>query len=479
MSIKKKAISGVSWTFANQFGSQGVTFLVSIILARILEPRDFGIIGMITIFMAIGSSLIDSGLTQSLIRTQNPDQEDFSTAFFFNLLGSIVIYTIMFFSSPWVADFFDQPVLKDVTRVYCISYIINAFSTVQLTRLTKAMNFKVQLIATIPSIILSGLLGILLARMGYGVWSLVWMNLAQSFLKTVQIWWHAGWTPSWVFNPDKFKDHFKFSYKLTLASILNQFFNNIYQILIGKFFSPAQVGFYTRANSLKQLPVNNISLALNKVTYPLFAAIQHDDVKLKSAYKKIMQMVVFVIAPVLIILGVLAEPVFRFLFTEKWLPAVPFFQILCLGGILYPLHSYNLNVLNVKGRSDLFLKLEIAKKIVILAAIVITIPLGIEAMLWGQLITSVLSFFINTHYTGRFINYNAWEQTKDISPVILLAFVAGGAVAVFDSYLVRQHTLDIIRIASGSFLGIIVYLTGAWLTKADSLTELKMLRLKK
>lgn len=441
-------------------------------MTRLLLPEEFGLIGMISVFIAIGTSLMNSGLTQSLIRTENPDQEDYSTVFFFNLAGSIVVYFILFLTAPLIASFFSQPILVDIVRVYCFSFIITAFSAVQLTRLTKAMDFKTQMTVAIPSLIGSGILGIFLAYQGFGVWSLVWMSLFQAFLNTVQLWWRTGWRPSFIFSKEKFKFHFRFGYKLTLSGLLDTIFINIYQIIIGKYFLASQVGFYTRANSLKQLPVSNISGALSKVTYPLFASIQNDNIRLKRVYKQIMQMVVFVIAPVLIIMGVLAEPLFRFLFTEKWLPAVPYFQILCLAGILYPVNSYNLNVLKVKGRSDLFLRLEVIKKILIVVIISFTIQFGIEGLIWGQLFTSIIVLFINTYYTGKFIQYNIVQQAKDILPIILLAAVAGACVYGLDYIMRSNNYIDFVRLSIGGTLGIAIFGAIAWVLKLEVFNNL-------
>ncbi|MEO9023059.1 MAG: lipopolysaccharide biosynthesis protein [Ginsengibacter sp.] len=477
MSLRKTAVSGMMWTFGQQFGTQAIGFVVSIVLARILLPEEFGLIGMISVFIGIGTSLVNSGLTQSLIRTIEPDQEDYSTVFFFNLAGSIVIYWVLFLFAPLIAVFFSQPILTEIIRIYCLTFIISAFSEVQLTRLTKEMNFKLQMTIAIPSLIGSGLLGMFLAYKGYGVWSLVWMGIVQSFLNTLQLWIRTGWVPTFVFNMTKFRYHLKFGYKLTLSGLLDTVFTNIYQIIIGRLFLPAQVGFYTRADSLKQLPVSNISVALNKISYPLFASIQNDNVRLKKGYKQIMQMVVFLVAPVLVILGVLAEPLFRFLFTEKWLPAVPYFQILCVTGILYPLHSYNLNILNVKGRSDLFLKLEVVKKILIAIVILISVRFGILGLIWGQVIISVFAFFINTHFSGKFLNYNTWEQIKDIFPLIFLAFIAGAIVWSLD--LEIQKSRDILRLLIGGAVGLLSYLGICAMLKVESLYELKRIILRK
>ena len=473
MSLKKQASAGLIWTFAQQFGNQLIGFIVSLVLARILLPKEFGLIGMIAVFVSVGQALIHSGLTQSLIRTKGPDKKDYSTVFFFNLAASLLIYLIIYFSAPLIANFYNQPILVELVRLYCLIFIINAFSAVQQARLTKRMDFKTQALIALPATVASGVVGISLAYSGFGVWSLVWSQISLALISTIQLWIYAKWRPSLVFDWDIFRTHFKFGYQLTLSSLLNKVFNNIFLIVIGRFFSASQVGFYTRAETMKQLPVTNISNALNKVTYPLFATIQDDDVRLKRVYKQLMQMVVFVIAPTLIFLAVLAEPLFRFLFTEKWLPAVPYFQILCVTGILYPVHAYNLNVLKVKGRSDLFLKLAIVKKVITVIAIVIGIQFGIFGLLYAQVILSILSFFINAYYTDRFINYSAWQQVNDIIPIIGVALVPGLAVFFADQWL--EQSADWIRILTGIILGLILYGGISLIIRSESLQEIILL----
>lgn len=256
------------------------------------------------------------------------------------------------------------------------------------------------------------------------------------------------------------------------SGLLDVIFTNAYTIVIGKFFSPAQVGFYNRADTLQMLPVGTLSSVVTKVTYPLFSSIQNDDVRLKSVYKRIMQMVIFLVAPTLILMAVLAEPLFRFLFTERWLPAVPYFQILCVNGILYPIHSYNLQILTVKGRSDLFLRLEVIKKLMIVMVLLISFQYGIYGLLCGSVLTSILAFFINTHYSGKFLNYTAWEQTKDILPIIFISVLVGGLVLVSDLILKNYYFIDFFRLALGSFLGIVLYIISAYFFKLSSLFEL-------
>ncbi len=472
MSLKQKAISGMFWTLIQQFITQSIGFVVSIILARLLLPAEFGLIAMLGIFMGLGTALINSGLTQSLIRTQDADEEDFSTVFFFNLIGSLLIYGIIFVMAPFIAAFYNQNLLTSIIRVYSVTFIINAFSAIQTTRLNKKMDFKTQMKVSIPSLIIGSTVGITMALIGYGVWSLVWSAIIQALAATIQLWYWSKWKPVWVFNWAKFNHHFHYGVKLMFSSILDIIFTNAYTIIIGKFFAPAQVGFYNRADTLQMLPVGNISSIITKVSFPLFASIHNDDVRLKSVYKRIMQMVIFLVAPTLVLMAVLAEPLFRLLFTEKWLPAVPYFQILCVNGILYPIHGYNLQILNVKGRSDLFLKLEIIKKILIAVVILISFRFAIYGLLYGSVITSILCFFINTHYSGKFLNYTAWQQTKDLLPIIVLSIVVGFSVYFFDGLLLTISENDFVRLLSGSFIGVMLFASFAFVFKMDSLTEL-------
>jgi O-antigen/teichoic acid export membrane protein len=480
MSLRKKTVSGLFWTFSQQFSVQFINFIESVILARLLLPAQFGLIGMLAIFIALGNTLMDSGLTSSLIRTPNPDQKDYSTVFFINLTGSVIIYIILFFSAPFLATFYRQPVLTDIIRVYTLSFIIRAFSSVQTTRLTKEMNFRLQMTIQIPSEILGSILGIVLAYMGYGVWSLVWMNIFQTLIVTIQLWIRSGWKPDFVFDYERFKHHFHFGYKLTFANIIDTIYQNVYTIIIGRYFSATQLGYYTRASTLRQLPVQNISSALNKVTYPVFSSLQQDDVKLKSAYKKLMQQVLFWIAPTLVILIVVAEPLFRFLLTEKWLPAVPYFQILCIAGITYPLTLYNLNILKVKGRSDLFMRLSIIKKIYFTVGVFCAIPFGIYGLLYFQVIATSIGFVTNTWYSGRLINYPMREQIKDIAPILMLAAITGAIGWAQDRLLYNSlHMPDLIRIIITGTVSFFVYLSISHYSRLSSYSDFRQLILKR
>jgi O-antigen/teichoic acid export membrane protein len=479
MSLKEKAVSGLLWSLWQQVSSKLVSFCISIFLARILDPAEFGLIAMLSLFIAIGNTLLDSGLTTSLIRTTDADQRDYSTIFYFNLAGSTLIYGLLFLTAPLIADFYHQPALINIVRVYGLILIINAFFGVQSTLLIKNMQFKKQTNMQVPAAIGGGLLGIVLAKLGYGVWSLVWMGLCTSFLSTAMHWLTSDWRPAWVFDKHCFKKHIDFGYKMTLSSILDTIYQNLYLIIIGKYFSAIQLGFYSRADSVSQLPIGNISAAINKATYPMFAEISGDVVKLKKVYKKLMQQVLFWNAPSLIFLSLIARPLFHILLTDKWLPAVPYFQILCISGIMYPLHSYNLNVLKVLGKSALFLRLEIVKKVLSVIGILSFIRFGIYGLLYFQLGFNFVAYYINSIYSGRLISYPVKEQITDILPTLLLAGTVGAVCFMFNiiltGFLIPDLLLIILTAASYSVL----YLASGLIIKLQALTDFNQLILKR
>lgn len=472
MSLKKQALSGFFWTALNLLGTQGLGLFVSLILARILLPAEFGLIAMLGIFLGVGTVLVSGGMTQSLIRSENLDEEDYATIFYFNLVVSILVYILTFFAAPYIASFYNQPLLTLVIRLYCLTFIINAFSAVQKTRLTKILDFKTQMKISMPSLLMGSVVGIAMAYAGYGVWSLVWMGLIQATASSIQFWYWSKWRPIFAFNVQKFKYHFGYGFKLMLSGILDIIFENAYVIIIGKYFAPTQVGYYSRGYSLSLMPVGIVNSIVTKVTFPLFASIQNEQEKLKTVYIKIMQMVIFIVAPILVIMAALAEPLFRFLLTEKWLPAVPYFQILCFTAIMYPIHGYNLQILVVKGRSDLFLKLEVFKKVMISVTILISFQWGIFGLLYGGLVLSIAGFFVNTHYSGKYLDYTAWQQAKDLLPLIFLSLFAGAIVYFLDYILSASGWHDIFRLLIGASVGMTIYVALNYIFKIKSLNEL-------
>lgn len=477
MSLAKQTFKGVIWTTSQKFGIKILSLLLQIVLGRILNPSDFAPIALLTVFVGISSALIDGGLTSSLIKTNDTDDEDYSTVFWINFLGSIGIYIILFFTSPYIAQFYDMPILDHVIKLYSVSIVVSSLTNVQNARLTKDMAFKTQTKIAVPSFIVGGLVGVWGAMNGMGVYALVWMAIVQSLTNTILLWYSTGWRPKLVFNKIKFKKHFSYSYKMTLSGILNSLFTNIYTIIIGKQFSPATLGLYNRAEVLKMFPVQSVAQALNTVTFPMFAKIQDDNARLKVAYKKIMKMVLFIFAPLYALLFLIADPLVYFILGEKWLDLVPFFQLMCLSGILYPLHSYNLNILMVKGRTDLFLYLEIAKKVLTVIGVIIALPYGIYGLLYFQIINSFLAYIINSFYSGKMIDYNTWHQIKDVAIYFIISFISG-AVVYYTRMMISIDNYLFTLFYSTLIFGI-VYLGLCYVCKVSQISPLKNLAFKK
>lgn len=473
MSLKKQALIGFIWSFLQQFCTQLITFSVQLVLARILMPSEFGLIGMLTVFIGIGTALFEGGMTSSLIRVSTVDTKDYSTVFFFNLGVSVLIYLLFFLSAPYIALFYKQPVLTDIARVYGLSFIFLSLGTVQNTILTREMKFKKQTLITFPALLIGSIVGILLANNGYGVWSLVYSMLATNLLTSIFLWFSSDWRPQLIFDEDKFRLHFHYGYKMTLSSLLDTIFTNIYQIIIGRFYSPVLVGYYTRANSLMMLPVGNVSAALNKVVFPLFSKVQDDIPALRATYKKIMLVVIFVITPIIVLMALLADQLVVFLFTEKWLPIVPIFQIICFSGILYPLHLYNLLILQVKGRSDLFLKLEVIKKLIVVVIIIISFLYGFTSLLVGYVLASIVALFINTHYAGKMIDYTMKQQLFDILPIFVISICMGLVVFYMNSNLIAYNNIS--RLIISSSAGLIIYIFLAFIFKFQSINDIQTL----
>jgi teichuronic acid exporter len=459
-SLKQKTVSGLLWSFIDNFSKLGLTFVIGIILARLLDPREFGLIGMITIFIALSQSLVDSGFTQALIRKKDCTQADYSTVFYFNLFVGIILYTVLFFYAGAISRFFDEPQLLLIVQVVGLSIIVNAFTIVQRARLIKAINFKLQTKISIIASMSSGIIGIMMAYSGYGVWSLVFKTLLGFTITSLLLWIWNKWKPSFEFSRNSFKEMFSFGYKLLTSGLIDTAYRNIYLLVIGKYFSAAELGFYTRADQFSNLPSQNITSVIQRVSYPVLAEIQHDIPRLKTAYQKIIKSTMLITFVSMIILAVVAKPLVLTLIGEKWLPSVIYLQLLSFGGMLYPLHAINLNMLNVQGRSDLFLRLEIIKKILAIPVIVVGVLLGIKAMIVGMIIISMIAFFLNSYYSGQHIGYSSMQQLKDILPSFILAIFIGSITYLIGSLLILPNYLILIiqLIAGGGFFILITEL---------------------
>jgi len=425
MTLKQKAVSGIKWSVVDNAYSQVVTFVVGIILARLLEPREFGLIGMIMIFIAVAQSFVDSGFSQALIRKKDCTEEDYNTVFYFNILFSVLFYFILFFSSKWIASFFNQVELINIIKVMGLSVILNGFEIVQNAQLIKEIDFKTQAKISVISNTFSGILSIYLAFAGYGVWSLVWRAMSANSLRIVLLWTFNRWRPRLIFSIASFKELYGFGSKLLASGLLDTIFERIYYLVIGKYFSPQQLGYYTRAQSFANLPSSNITGVIQRVSYPVLARLQHDQLMLKNGYRKLIKNTMFLTFVLMLILAAVAKSLILTLIGEKWLQSVVYLQLLCFSMMFYPLHALNLNMLNVMGRSDLFLRLEIIKKILVIPVILTGIVWGIVPMLIGMIIHSFICFFLNSQYAGQLINYSAIEQIRDIVPSFLIVAVVG------------------------------------------------------
>jgi O-antigen/teichoic acid export membrane protein len=469
------AKNSIYWSLIQQFSTQSIGFIVAVVMARLILPSDFGLMGLVYIYIAIGTVLIDGGLTHSLIRTQNPDDEDYSTVFFLNLLISVLFYFILYFSAPYISDFYKEKLLTNIIRIYSLTFIISSFSVIQNTILVKNLKFKTIFLINLPSLFISSIVGIILAIYGYGVWSLVWSGIVKSVLLTLQLWYYGQWKLIYIFKWEKFKYHFNFGYKIALMEVINSIYANIFQLFIGKFFSISKVGYFTQANTLRQIPVANIYGAVNNVAYPLLVKNSHDNNKILLIYKKLLIMMVYVITPLLVYLCVFGEPILRFLFTDKWLPALPYLKILCFAGILHPLVVFNMNIFKVKGRSDLYLILGFTNKIFITLGILFSLKYGIEVLLWSLVVSYFISFLLNSYYMGKLLDYNYLKQFIDLMPVFVVSIILWIAITYLDVLMINLNFNDFFRLSTGVIISLIVYYLFSLLFKINEIKDIKKL----
>ena len=424
-SLKSKTIHGVFWSLLERGGQQGIRLVISIILARLLLPAQFGLIAMLAIFMAIAQAFLNSGFGQALIQKKEATHVDSCSIFYFNILVSIVAAGLLCLCAPWIAAFYEEPILIPLTRFLSLNLIINSFSLIHTTLLTKRIDFKTQLKVSITATIISGIVGVTLAYRGFGVWSLAVQIVMSTLIRTVLLWFLNTWRPSLVFSFSSLRSLFAYGSKLLFAGLLDTVFRNIYLVVIGKIFTATDLGFYSRARNWQRFPTENLAGSVIRVTFPVFSSVQDDITRLKRGVRKALTTLNLLNFPMMIGLLVTAKPLVLVLLTEKWLPCVPYLQLLCVMGLFYPLHLINLNVLMAKGRSDLFLRLEILKKILVAIAIAVTYRWGIQAMIYGQITVSVLSYYLNSYYTGRLIGYPLKEQVFGLLPYLGMAVAMG------------------------------------------------------
>ena len=422
--LKDKAISGVKWNAIGRFSTQGVNFVIGLILARLLSPSDYGVVGMVGIFFAIAQTFIDSGFGSALIRKNDCTDEDYSTAFYFNIIVGLVCCVLLSVLSPFIANFFDTPILKDLIKVMSLNMLIGSFAIVHGTKLTHAVDFKSQSIVNLLTAILSGSMGIFMAYKGLGVWSLVFQQLIATILRVMFLYIATKWVPKREFSKDSFKYLFNFGSKILTASLLHTIYANMTTMIIGKFYSAKDLGYYSRGESLATYPSTNITGILQSVTYPVLSKIQGDDERLIQSYRKLISMTSMVIFFGMFLLAALAKPLIVIMLTDKWLDAVIYLQVFCFAYMFDHICALNLNVLYVKGYSNLVLKLEIIKKAISISMILAAVPFGVLAICIARALYAQIAVIINTYYTGKLFGLGYLKQFKDFSKYLICSIIA-------------------------------------------------------
>lgn len=467
-SLKQKTVTGIFWSSVERFSVQGVQFLMQVFMARLLSPEDYGVIGMLAIFLAIGQSFIDSGFSNALIQKKSRTSIDYVTVFWFNIVVGLFFYALLFWTSPYIADFYNTPILSSVTKIIALNLLFNSLTVVQRAKLTVDVDFKTQAKASFIAIFISGGIGITMAYYSYGVWALVWQTVIYGGINMLLLWIFSRWMPTMNFSMSSFKEMFSFGSKLLLSGLLDTIYRNIYTIVIGKKFAAIELGYYTRADQFAQFPSSNITGIVQRVTFPILSTIQDDDERLRDVYRRYLRMSAFIIFPLMTGLAAVASPFVDFVLTEKWDSMIILLQILCISYMWYPVHAINLNLLQVKGRSDLFLQLEIIKKVITTIILIATIPLGVKMMCVGTIVSSILCLTVNTYYTGKLIQVGLWIQVKDLFPILLYSFLMGGCVYMLIPYIES----DVFKLLFGILFGICFYLCLNYFVRSRELKEL-------
>jgi len=428
-SLKDKTINGVGWSAADAFLGQGVSFIVGLVLARLLSPEEYGLIGIVTIFTTVLLGFVDCGFSNSLIRKSQVTDKDYNTMFIVNMVMSVLMCTIMFLCAPAIARFFERPLLIALVRVMGLLLIFQALSVVQMTILSRKIDFKTKTKASVISAVTSGIIGIVMAFMGFGVWSLVAQLLSRQLVYSICLWFFNRWWPRLRFSVDSFKYMWGFGWKLMLSGLMDRVWGQLYQTVVGKFYNPATLGQYTRSKEYASIFSSNLTSIVQRVSYPVLSQVQDNKERMVNGYRRIIKTTMFVTAVIMISMGAVAEPLVYCLIGPQWHQAATFLPLICISMSLYPLHAINLNMLQVQGRTDIYLYLEIIKKILAIGPLCIGIFVDIYWMLVGSIVFGVICFFLNSNYTGRILGYSSLQQLRDISPSYGVAFII--AISVY------------------------------------------------
>ena len=472
---KQKSLDAIIWNLFEQYGNQFVSLFIGIILARLLTPNDYGLIGMISVFFLLSRVFVNGGFGLAYIQNQNADEKDASTIFYFNVAVSILLYFCLWVAAPFIADFYDEQILISLTRVSALVIIIDAFSMMQINMLAKAVKFKKKSIISIVSTLLSGLLGVYFALSGFKVWSLVVQNLSSSIFISLGLWWFYNWRPSLVFSKESLKKMFSFSSWLLFGDLTNTIFNNIYIFIIGKYFSSAELGFYTKAKGYSGMIVQKTFSAIKIVSFPVFSGIQTNKEELKSKMRKFLTSTLFYIVPIIAVLITIANPLIYFVLTEKWVPMVPFFQILLVTSLFFPIQIMNSQMLSAIGKAKLVFRVTIIRNVLRLLNVILILKYGIMSLLVGELIVTLFTIFEVSSVTKKYIDYGALDQLKDLwklyASCMLSITIGYFSSLVFDSR-------EMILVAGGSITLLIYFLSQYLINKKILIENIKLIKSK-
>lgn len=471
MSVKQQTTKSVFWSALERLSTQGMQFVFTIVIARILIPEDYALVAMIGIFMALSQLLIDSGFGNALIQKQNRNQIDYSTVFYFNIVFSAIIYLVLYLLAPCISIFYEQPHLQKILRIYGLNLIIRSLAIVQQADLTINLDFKRQALVSLLAVALSGIVGVAMAYYDMGVWALVWQALSCSICWVIGLWLFSRWLPSWCFSIQSFRELFSFGSKLMLADLLHTFYVNMYSLVIGKVFPAATLGYFNRAYTLGQFPVQNFTNIFFRVIYPIQCRYQDDEKKFRFIFMAYIKVSSFIIFPLMLGMAALASPLVSLLLTEKWLPIVPLLQIICLSMLWDSIRRINCSALDAKGRSDYRLYSEIWKKVAAFAILFSSIPFGIEAVCWGLLLYAFIDVAIIVLYSRKVTKIGLWWQVKVIFPTLFLSCVMALFV-YFSTCLIKTSWLQLLI---GVCVGMLFYLGITYLLKWKEISLLKIL----
>lgn len=462
--LRGKVLSGLFWKALENGGVQLVQLVISLILARLLGPERYGTISLLLVFIAIANVFIQTGFQTSLIQKRQVDDLDYSSVFYLSLGVAAILYGLIFAGAPAVAAFYQDPELKPMLRVLALMIFFGAVVSVQTAIVSRKMEFRKMCIASLLATCLSGIAGVIGAYNGFGTWSLVIQQLGNQFLLMIFLWGLVGWKPEKRFSMERVKVLFSYGWKLMCSSLIDTVYNNLYTMVIGKIYQKDVVGYYNRGNQFPQLIVNNLAASIQAVMLPAFSASQEDRDRMKAMVRRSIVTSAFVVFPMMAGLIAVAKPLISIILTEEWLPCVPFLQIMCVAYAMWPIHIANLQAINALGRSDIFLKLEIVKKVLGLLVLAVSIPFGIYAMVWLKAATDFAGTIINSYPNKKLLDYSFTEQWRDVFPALLLSVIMGGAVYSIQFLIHNNWLLLITQILTG----IVVYAGLSWLFKVES-----------